>query len=340
MAGTVETVSTINSFLRTLLAIVVLGGAGTAGWYGYSTYNAKEIEAQQKARQLAEAEGKLAQAATDLATAQADIQLKAEAIDQLNLEVEKLSTSLKLLKVDHRVAKMTVVDQTKDDATGQIITLVEFVELNDEGQPIDTPRRFPIPGDTVYVDGWVVKFDDKYIEAADLERGTSLIVFKRLFGSNQKPDEGFPLDEQGRSAKSLRPRRPDERLRAEDFRRLLEHRQRRRQGRPAWHPRRPRRRPLHQGPKREDLQDSASRQRRPLDRARRASHSLSGPTAAPGQTRRRRPGAAGAREAGRRGGTWAVGGNSRRAEPGQSRRTGWRRPEPRPAGVRPGCGRR
>ncbi|MDX1947295.1 MAG: hypothetical protein SFU86_17975 [Pirellulaceae bacterium] len=197
MAGTIESVSTINSFLRTLIAIVVLGGAGTAGWYGFTAFNAKELEAQAKAKLLAEAEGKLAQAESDLTAAKADIVAKAATIDKLNVEVEKLNTSLKLLKVDHRVAKLTVLDQTKDDATGQTTTTVEFVELNDEGQPIDAPRKFSIPGDTVYVDGWVVKFDDKYIESADLERGTSLIVFKRLFGSNQKPDEGFPLDKEG-----------------------------------------------------------------------------------------------------------------------------------------------
>jgi hypothetical protein len=81
-------------------------------------------------------------------------------------------------------------------------TNVEFVELNDEGQPIDTPREFRIPGDTVYVDAWVVKFLDKYVEAADLERGTSLILFKRLFGNDQKPDEGYPLDAEGAAPKA------------------------------------------------------------------------------------------------------------------------------------------
>ena len=46
------------------------------------------------------------------------------------------------LKVDHRVARFTAVDQTKDEATGEVSTLIEFVELNDEGHPIDTPRQF------------------------------------------------------------------------------------------------------------------------------------------------------------------------------------------------------
>jgi hypothetical protein len=209
MARMMENVSTINSFLRTVIAIVVLGGAGTAGWLGYTTYNAKEIEAQKKAKELAAANDRLVKIEGDLAAAQTDIREKAIqieeqsiAIEQLNTEVKRLETALTFLKVDHRVARLSVVDQTTDETTGQLATRVEFVELNDEGQPIDTPREFRIPGDTVYVDSWVVKFDDKYVEEADLERGTSLILFKRLFGNNQKPDDGYPLDEQGAAPKA------------------------------------------------------------------------------------------------------------------------------------------
>ena len=40
-----ESLATINSFFRTLLAAVVLGAASYAGWLGYNTYNSKEIEA-------------------------------------------------------------------------------------------------------------------------------------------------------------------------------------------------------------------------------------------------------------------------------------------------------
>jgi hypothetical protein len=204
-----ENLSTVNSFLRTLIALAVIGGLSTAGYYGYATYNAKEIEAQAKAKELAEAQGKLNKAAQDLAAAAAEIEQKnvriqeqSAEITQLGRELEKVETSLAMLKVDHRIARLSAVDQTKDDATGKIATLVEFVELNDEGQPIDTPRQFRIPGDTVYIDAWVVKFDDKYVEAADIERGTSLILFKRLFGNDQKPDDGFPLDQQGVAPKA------------------------------------------------------------------------------------------------------------------------------------------
>ena len=204
MAGIMESLSTINSFLRTLIALVVVGGVGAGGWYGYTTYNAKEIEARKKTEALAAAEKSLSDARQELNQAQADVARQADEIRAKDSEiaalaanVKKLETALYYLKVDHRVARFTAVDQSKDDATGEIATLIEFVELNDEGQPIDTPRQFRIQGDTVYIDGWVVQFDDKYVEQADLERGTSLLLFKRIFGSGQKPDDGFPLDEVG-----------------------------------------------------------------------------------------------------------------------------------------------
>jgi hypothetical protein len=204
MPGMMEGLTTVNSFLRTLIALVVIGGVGTAGWFGYTTYNAKEIDAQKKAKELAAATEALSDVRNRLTAAQADnvakdeqIQAQVAEISKLNENVKKLETALYYLKVDHRVARFTAVDQTKDDATGEVSTLIEFVELNDEGQPIDTPRQFRIRGDTVYIDGWVVQFEDKYVEAADLERGTSLLLFKRIFGSGQKPDDGFPLDEVG-----------------------------------------------------------------------------------------------------------------------------------------------
>jgi hypothetical protein len=138
---------------------------------------------------------KLAEA--DLVKQATELRAKDAEIDKLRASVKKLELALHYLKIDHRVARFTAVDQFKDDAIGEIISVIEFLELDDAGQPIDMPRRFQIRGDIVYIDGWVVKFDDKYVEQADLERGTSLLLFKRIFGSGQRPDDGFPLDAAG-----------------------------------------------------------------------------------------------------------------------------------------------
>ena len=57
MANTslIEKVSIITGALRTLLATAIVGGLGIGGWYGYTTYNATEIEARQAAQALAQA---------------------------------------------------------------------------------------------------------------------------------------------------------------------------------------------------------------------------------------------------------------------------------------------
>ena len=36
MSRMMDGLATINSFVRTLIALVVVGGAGAAGWYGYT----------------------------------------------------------------------------------------------------------------------------------------------------------------------------------------------------------------------------------------------------------------------------------------------------------------
>lgn len=206
MSKFMDGVSTVNSFLRTLLVIAFLGGFGIAGYYAYTGYHAKEIDARRSGqllearnRELATAKNRLQAVEADVAKKTAELRAKDEEIARLNASVKKLELAVHYLKIDHRVARFTAVDQFKDEALGEIVSVIEFVELNDAGQPIETPRRFHIRGDLVYIDGWVVKFDDKYVEQADLERGTSLLLFKRIFGSGQRPDDGFPLDETGQA---------------------------------------------------------------------------------------------------------------------------------------------
>ncbi len=209
MPSTMENISTINSFMRTLLATIVIGVAGVGGWFGYTTYNKNEIAARKSAEELATATKELEASKKSLEAKNAEIAQKTQLLQEkevqiaaLSKDVERLETSLALVKVDHRLAKLTVTDQGIDQSSGQPFSLVEFVELNDDGNPLDTPREFRVRGDLVYIDNWIVKFEDKYVEQADLERGTSLILFHRIFGDKQQPADGFPLDEQGTRPKA------------------------------------------------------------------------------------------------------------------------------------------
>jgi hypothetical protein len=179
MGQTIESVKILNSVVRTGLVVVGLGGLGWAGWTGYSIYYEQELLTRKQAEQLKEAEKSIVQLT--------------ETVESQTREIERLDTAMRLLKIDHRVARLDVVDQRTDGA-GKLMTVVEFVELNDEGRPVDGPRQFEIEGDVIYLDNWIVKFDDKYVETADIDRSTSLVLFRRLFGEHQEPKDGFPLD--------------------------------------------------------------------------------------------------------------------------------------------------
>lgn len=196
-----ETVTTISSAVRTALATIVIGGLAIGGYVGYSTYNAEKNAADRAKKDLEAAKQETEKVNAALAKATEEITLRDQQITTLNADVEakkqqiqKLETSLALLKVDHRLARLKVVDQEVDTQTKEEYSDVEFVELNDEGEPIDVPRKFRIKGDVVFIDNWIVKFEDKYVEEADLERSTSLVLFRRIFGEMQQPIDGFPLD--------------------------------------------------------------------------------------------------------------------------------------------------
>ncbi len=208
MSGPMESLRTVNSVVRTLLAVVIVGAGSLAGWKGYSAYHAKEeaskrLESAQ--HELTETKANLEQRTKELQARAAELQAKNVEIEALNAdiavkneEIMRLDTALRLLKVDHRLARISVIDQIRDTDTGGITTDLEFVEVNDEGAPIDQPRMFRIKGEIIYVDNWVVKFDDKYIEQSDLDRATSLVLFRRIFGDQQEPRDGSWLDDTNR----------------------------------------------------------------------------------------------------------------------------------------------
>lgn len=218
MAGTIEKLQTINSLIRTILALTVFGGVGAAGWYGYTTYNATEIDGQRKDAALQAKEQELAKTLTqvkmqarELATKDAELAGKEakiteqkteiatldQEVAEQKVEIQRLDTALRLHKLERRLAQVRVLDTGVDQASGRKFSKIEFVELNEQGDPVGEPKPFSLDGETVYVDYWVVKFEDKYVEQADLERGMSICMFNRIFGDLQTPTDGLSLDEPG-----------------------------------------------------------------------------------------------------------------------------------------------
>lgn len=197
-----------DSFIRTALAGLMIAGVGYAGGWIYTTFSPNV--------RLKQAEHELTQTRDELDRAQTQLSSQALVIQQLDADlktsqrqIDQLNVSLSLLKVDKRVAQITVIRQQKDQM-GRVQTEFAFQELDTEGNPLYAPRNFQIEGDLLYVDFWVVKFEDKFVEIAELDRSTSICLFRRLFGEFQEPHDGFTLDAVGSRPLAYGSRRPSE----------------------------------------------------------------------------------------------------------------------------------
>ena len=136
-----ETVRTANSALRTLIFGVLVAGAGFAGWQGYSLYN-------QPQKKLAAAELELNAARTALTERSAQVDTLTADLEAKIAQLERVETSLRLVKLKHRIARIYVVDQQPIADTHRVLTTVEFFEVNSEGAPISEQRqKFEIEGD-------------------------------------------------------------------------------------------------------------------------------------------------------------------------------------------------
>lgn len=206
-----ESVSTFNSFLRTVLATVVLGGLGFGGYQAYVHLLKPQLDAQRAMdEELEKAKEKLEEASRSLSTARAEInqknqliaahettiQQQATEITDLTEENQRLETARRLLKVDHRLARVKVLNVGTNLEDNTSFSDVEFQEIGPAGEPLGEPRQFRLAGDEIRVDSWIVKFDDKYIEESDLLRGTSLCVFKSIYGNLDGPQSAHALEEE------------------------------------------------------------------------------------------------------------------------------------------------
>lgn len=191
-----KTLDSVNTLLRSLVSLAVLTLAGAGAWFGYQFFDEKTAHQQAQAR-LAEKEVELEKLTVDVHKKAAQISTLENDLAVKTRENQRLAEAVKLLKTDHRIGQISVLSQHGSAAAGDLTTTFEFVEVNDQGQPLEKSRVFTIPGDVVYIDAWVVKFADDYVERGDPLRGTAICLFRRLFGESQAPTHGAVLDPVG-----------------------------------------------------------------------------------------------------------------------------------------------
>ena len=194
MNQSASTLHEINSFVRTIMMCVLVGGAGYGGgWVYQNLYPSAAL--REKDRQIHEVQQQLTAAQTNIEQLNTNLQ-------QAHLHIDRLDMSMRYLKVDKRVADLIVLRQMQHPQTGRALTEVAFQELDADGAPIEEARRFTIDGDVVFVDYWVVKFADQFVEQGDADRGMSICMFRRLFGEYQEPRDGYTLDEFGQKPRA------------------------------------------------------------------------------------------------------------------------------------------
>ena len=127
-------------------------------------------------------------------------------ISELEDELSIKEIQLGFLRERRRVASIEVLEQRQDPGRpGGQVTRFNFQELDPNGKPYSEGNGYEIDGDLLYIDALVIKFDDTFVESNDLLRGSSLLLFRRLFGEHQSPADGFVIDSVGQFPRAYSP---------------------------------------------------------------------------------------------------------------------------------------
>lgn len=123
-------------------------------------------------------------------------------IANLKLIVEQLTK-------DVRLAEVLVVDQSPGT------TMLRFVEVDGNHKAIGEPKTITVPGNDVYFDTLVIKFEDTFKSGDELPLKQeniapellhkSLILFYRVFSDKMKAEDGFALDQPDSPPGAYRP---------------------------------------------------------------------------------------------------------------------------------------
>lgn len=112
-------------------------------------------------------------------------------INQLETEKEQLREFVKRLGASRKVAQADILAQRQDEQ-GRIVTAIRWQEIGHDGV-LGPPLTADVLGSLVYFEALVIKFDQELVGAGDAQRGSSLAMFRRVFGDRQPPDSGYPL---------------------------------------------------------------------------------------------------------------------------------------------------
>jgi hypothetical protein len=117
-------------------------------------------------------------------------QRQLEEVEHKNQELEQIRQRL---EADRRVARILVTSQKM--VGSQLKTTLLFQETTPDGRDLPA-RQFTITGTEAHFDAEVIKFKDQYVEKPqdDPLRGQAIMLFTRVYGADQSPNSGYPID--------------------------------------------------------------------------------------------------------------------------------------------------
>ncbi|MGD8451727.1 MAG: hypothetical protein PVJ57_07905 [Phycisphaerae bacterium] len=117
-------------------------------------------------------------------------------VSRLEQERQQLLTYARRLCASRRVAQVDVVRQ-REDRDGRTISTLLWQEIGADGT-LGKPLALETIGRQVYFEALVIKFDPELVKEGDAERGTSLAMFRRIFGDRQAPESVDDIDRSAR----------------------------------------------------------------------------------------------------------------------------------------------
>jgi hypothetical protein len=110
-------------------------------------------------------------------------------------ENKKLKQSLATLTHEDQIGYAKVVRQETRD--GKFYTVIRFVETaRDDQLKKVLEKEYEIEGDTVHFDALIVTFSDQAVMDG---KERSLYLWRRVYGENMSPAEGFAIEEEGQT---------------------------------------------------------------------------------------------------------------------------------------------
>ncbi len=113
-------------------------------------------------------------------------------IDELERDRTELVHFAERLSASRRVAQVTVVRQRTDES-GRPIHDLTWQEIRPNGL-LEETLTLAIVGRQAYFEAFVIKFTHTHVGEGDPERGTSLALFRRVFGDGQASETVAQFD--------------------------------------------------------------------------------------------------------------------------------------------------